>query len=120
MGLGRVFGPVGDGLLPLGRMVGQGEVTARLGRKPFEGETAVDVVLSILNKEPPPLAHHAGGIPPALERIVAKALSKERDERYQTAAELLGDLRALKHRVELHTADRALDGGRELDCAVAE
>src|SRR5207247_132259 len=51
--------------------------------------------------EPPPLARYAREVPPELERIVGKALTKDREERYQTAKDLLVDLRRLRQRLEL-------------------
>jgi Tol biopolymer transport system component/tRNA A-37 threonylcarbamoyl transferase component Bud32 len=70
------------------------------GRQPFAGETSSHVVVSILEREPPPLARYVDGVPEALEWIVAKALTKDREERYQTAREMLTDLRRLKQRLE--------------------
>src|SRR5262249_52054404 len=57
-------------------------ITAHL---PFEGSSNSDVIAAILGKEPPPLARYARDVPDALEWIVTKALTKDRDERYQTA-----------------------------------
>ena len=70
-------------------------------RKPFEGETRSDVVSAILNKEPLPLARYAPDVPAELERIVTKALAKDRNERYQTAKDLAIDLKRLKQRLEV-------------------
>jgi serine/threonine protein kinase/predicted ATPase len=70
------------------------------GRVPFKGPTNSDVMVSVLNREPPPLAQYLPGIQPELERIVMKALAKDREERYQTAKDLLIDLRRLKQRME--------------------
>ncbi len=69
-------------------------------RTPFEGASATDVLAAILNKEPQPLARYQRGVPEALEWIVTKALTKDREGRYQTAKELLTDLRRLKQRLE--------------------
>jgi Tol biopolymer transport system component len=71
------------------------------GRQPFEGETASDVLSLILQKEPPPLAHSAPEVPGELERIVRKALRKDKEERYQTVKDLLIDLRNLRKELEL-------------------
>ena len=71
------------------------------GRAPFEGETTSDVIASILSREPPPLARHSREVPETLERIITKALRKDTQERYQTAKELVTDLRLLKHRSEV-------------------
>jgi serine/threonine-protein kinase len=70
------------------------------GRKPFAGATPSHVVVSILEKDPPPLRSFGREAPEELEWIVAKALAKDREERYQTAKELLNDLRRLKQRLE--------------------
>jgi serine/threonine protein kinase len=71
------------------------------GRQPFEGETASDVMSLILQKEPMPLAHSWPEVPGELERIVRKALRKDREERYQTIKDLLIDLRNLRKELEL-------------------
>jgi serine/threonine protein kinase/Tol biopolymer transport system component len=70
------------------------------GRTPFEGATTADVTVSILEREPPALGAPAGEFPAELDRIVRKALRKDRDERYQTAREMLDDLRAVKQDLE--------------------
>src|SRR6266566_844443 len=71
------------------------------GRQPFEGETASDVMSLILQKEPPPLAHSWPEVPAELERMVRKALRKDKEERYQTIKDLLIDLRNLRKELEL-------------------
>jgi Tol biopolymer transport system component len=70
------------------------------GREPFAGETPTDTLSNILHKEPPPLARFVAGAPPELERIVAKALRKDREERYQVVKDLLLDLKSLKQELE--------------------
>jgi serine/threonine-protein kinase len=71
------------------------------GRLPFDGSNQNEIVASILSdKETAPLARYAQAVPVELERIVAKALRKSRDERYQTAKDLLLDLKALKQELE--------------------
>jgi serine/threonine protein kinase/tetratricopeptide (TPR) repeat protein len=71
------------------------------GRQPFEGETASDVMSLILQKEPPPLTLSLPEVPGELERIVRKALRKDKEERYQTIKDLLIDLRNLRKELEL-------------------
>jgi serine/threonine-protein kinase len=68
------------------------------GRRPFEGETGADIVVSILEKEPLPLAHHASETPAELERIVGKCLRKDRAQRYPSALDLLIDLKDFRSR----------------------
>jgi len=71
------------------------------GCLPFEGSTTSDVLAAILTeKEPPPLARFAREVPAELERIVDKALRKEREKRYQTIKDMMLDLESLKHRLE--------------------
>ena len=66
------------------------------GRSPFEGATQSDVLAAILERAPLPLASHTAEVPEGLEQIVTRALTKELDERYQTAGEVMNDLRRLK------------------------
>jgi hypothetical protein len=53
-----------------------------------------------LDKEPVALSHHLPGVPSELERIVRKALRKDREDRYQVIRELLVDLKDLKRALE--------------------
>jgi Tol biopolymer transport system component len=69
------------------------------GRPPFEGPTSSDVIAAILDREPTSLLVHSPETPKELEWILKKALRKDRDERYQTARELLTDLKNLKDRL---------------------
>ena len=71
------------------------------GRLPFEGKTTSDVVANILHREPPSLLLYRSEMPAEVERIVEKALTKEREERYQSAKELGLDLKRLKQRLEV-------------------
>jgi serine/threonine protein kinase/Tfp pilus assembly protein PilF len=68
---------------------------------PFEGPTTTDVLSMILHREPPSLLLYQSALPAELERIVEKALAKERDARYQTAKDLSVDLKRLKQRLEV-------------------
>ena len=71
------------------------------GRMPFEGSNIHEILASLLSdKETPPLARYAREVPTELERIVAKALRKNRDERYQSIKDMLLDLRSLKQELE--------------------
>ena len=71
------------------------------GRVPFPGETPTETISLILQKDPTPLIRFAPQVPHELERIVGKALTKDRNERYQTMKDLLIDLRALKRKIEV-------------------
>ena len=71
------------------------------GRLPFEGLSSSEVVASLLSeKEPQPLARYSREAPAELERIVSKALRKNREERYQTIKDLQLDLQSLKQELE--------------------
>src|SRR5882724_1513214 len=72
------------------------------GRPPFKSETPNDVIALILQrgKEPLPLARSTPEAPPELQRIITKALQKERDKRYQTIKDLRLDLENLKQEEE--------------------
>src|SRR5262249_36431522 len=63
------------------------------GRAPFEGETPSDVISFILQVEPQRLTQVAPEVPGELERIITKALAKDKDERYQTIKDMLIDLK---------------------------
>jgi serine/threonine protein kinase/tetratricopeptide (TPR) repeat protein len=70
------------------------------GRLAFSGNTTGLVHDSILNRAPLPVSRVNPGAPVDLERIISKALEKDRELRYQTAAELRGDLKRLKRDTE--------------------
>jgi eukaryotic-like serine/threonine-protein kinase len=78
------------------------------GHAPFAGETPAETISLILQKEPAPLARYSHEVPAELERIVTKAVTKDREERYQTAKDVLIDLRNLKKKLEVDAEiDRA-------------
>lgn len=64
------------------------------GRLPFEARSPRDAIVS-MTKEPPPLTHYLSKAPGRLQPIVNKALRRNREERYQTITELLGDLKSV-------------------------
>lgn len=70
------------------------------GHQPFDAETASDVMALILQREPLPLSRYLSEVPGELERIIKKALRKDREERYQTAKDLLIDLRSFRKELE--------------------
>jgi serine/threonine protein kinase len=66
------------------------------GRIPFTGPTSMDTLVAILDKEPAPLEDSVPDTPVELQRIVSKALRKNREKRYQTIKDLLIDLKSFK------------------------
>ncbi|HKY29383.1 MAG TPA: protein kinase [Pyrinomonadaceae bacterium] len=71
------------------------------GHVPFEAETPSEVIALILKQEPSPMARYERQVPHELERIVTKALTKDGEERYQTAKDFLVDLKRLKRQLDL-------------------
>jgi serine/threonine protein kinase/TolB-like protein/Tfp pilus assembly protein PilF len=70
------------------------------GCSPFTGVNGVDIIGAILNQEPLPLRQHSPNTPAELQRIVTKALRKDREQRYQHVKDLRIDLRDLKQELE--------------------
>ena len=78
------------------------------GVLPFQGNTSAIIFNRILSDSPELISKRNSKAPPELDRLVAKALEKDRDFRCQTAAELRADLKRLK---------RDLDSSGRLDSA---
>ena len=72
------------------------------GMLPFRGESSGVIQREILDHAPAPMARLNPDLPPELERIVYKALEKDRDLRYQHAADLRADLKRLKRETDSH------------------
>jgi len=70
------------------------------GRSPFVGATGSDIVASILNEQQPPITEFLPDVPTELEWIVNRALAKDKNDRYQSSGELLGDLKKLRQDLE--------------------
>jgi TolB-like protein/tetratricopeptide (TPR) repeat protein len=68
-------------------------ITCRL---PFPGAHEAAIIYSIVNEQPQPLARYRAAIPDELQRLVGKCLAKSPDERYQSAADLVADLRSIQ------------------------
>ncbi|MGI8432809.1 MAG: protein kinase domain-containing protein [Chthoniobacterales bacterium] len=64
------------------------------GRAPFAGKTPTDVITAILFSDPQPSDKDTAIVPPALQNVLERALRKDPAERYQTAEEMLAELRA--------------------------
>ena len=75
-------------------------------QRPFVGRTKSDVLAAVLMVEPRPLINSFPEIPKELNFIVGKTLKKDREERYQTAKELLIDLKSLRQELEFEAPRR--------------
>ena len=85
------------------------------GILPFQGETSALIFDAILNREPVPVLRLNRNMPERLDDIISKALEKNRDLRYQSAADMKRDLQRLKRDLESgrsashHAADTAAE-----------
>lgn len=72
------------------------------GVRPFVARTPGELLQKIAQSEPEPMSRLSAGIPSELEAVVQRCLEKQPDRRYQTAGELLADLRGLEQRLGPH------------------
>ena len=91
------------------------------GNSPFIAATSNEIISAILSKLPAPqLSRYAHDPPDSLEEIVAKALAKNNNQRYQTSNDLLTDLKLAKHSLqnEASTArDKSIDNAHSISSA---
>jgi serine/threonine protein kinase/tetratricopeptide (TPR) repeat protein len=66
------------------------------GRRAFAGANSVEILAGVLHLDPPPPSHFNSRVPPALDAVVAKAMAKNPEGRYQSAHEMLADLQAAR------------------------
>ena len=92
------------------------------GLMPFKGATVSHTIVQIIEKDPVPLTQFKKRNAPAeLQRIVLKALAKSPDERYQTAKDMVIDLRSLKKRLDVEAEiDRTSTPGMARPTIVSE
>ena len=87
------------------------------GQRPFASASTATTVSAILTEEPPPLSRYSADVPDELQRVVRKCLEKDRDRRYQSAADLAVDLQNLRRDSETQAAVPA-SGSRAAAIAV--
>ncbi|HLZ39674.1 MAG TPA: protein kinase [Candidatus Sulfotelmatobacter sp.] len=93
------------------------------GKLPFAGATSAVVFHAILELDPVPALQLNGTLPPKLQEILEKLLEKDRDLRYQAAAELRSDLKRLKRDTEsgrLQAHDSAAHGASKATVPIAK
>ncbi len=78
------------------------------GQPPFKGRTDSHTRVSIIDHDPAPLLQHVSDVPRQLDRIVSKALAKDKAKRYQTITDLKLDLEQLRDEVHLSTGEKAI------------
>jgi len=78
------------------------------GEPPFKGRTDSHTRVSIIDHDPVPLVQHVPNVPRQLDRIVSKALAKDKLKRYQTVTDLKLDLEQLRDEVHTSTGERAI------------
>ncbi len=71
------------------------------GRAAFTGDELIEVLASVAHREPESLKKLVPGIPDQLEKIVNRAMLKDREQRFQTASELQLELKNLKQELEI-------------------
>jgi len=76
------------------------------GRRPFQGKSTAELASSILRDTPPKLQSTRPDLPQDLERIVGRCLEKAPRERFQTALDVLNELRAVRRAAENGSAQK--------------
>src|SRR5262245_13191707 len=88
------------------------------GRLPFSGANTSETLDRILHSQPDAMARFNYDAPAELERIVRKCLEKDRERRYQSAGELLVDLKNLKRDSDSKAALKEVSAGQAVDSPV--
>ena len=78
------------------------------GRPAFPGSSAVDICAKVIRDDPPPPSQFNASVSPELDRIVQKALTKNADERYQTADEMFAALESTEANAQKAGSDRTV------------
>lgn len=73
------------------------------GHHPFAGPSQAETISAIISRDPPTITRYASEVPPELQRIISKALAKDREKRYQSMKDLSLDLRTLRDQLEFES-----------------
>jgi eukaryotic-like serine/threonine-protein kinase len=79
------------------------------GRKPFSGSNPTETIDKIVHSEPESIARLNYSVPQELERIIRKCMEKDPDRRYQSAADILIDLKNLKRDLDSSNIKQQLE-----------
>jgi len=102
-------------LFSLGGLIYQ----AATGRLPFEGATSAVIFAAILERDPIPPLELNRDLPPKLQEIIQKLLEKDRDLRYQSAADLRSDLKRLRRDTDSARSARRPSGDSHVSVTTA-
>src|SRR5271155_1009394 len=89
------------------------------GKQAFDGNTSAVIFESILNRQPVPSLQLNPNLPPQLERILDRALEKDRDLRYQSAAEMRAEMKILKRTLDSQRTAAAHNSPRSSGTGIA-
>jgi len=89
------------------------------GRMPFDGPTTAELLNAVVNHEPPPLDQKTRGLSPALVMVVSKLMAKDPADRYQTAADVIADLRSIQQTGDIARRRAAVSRQRIRAAAIA-
>ena len=80
--------------------------------QPFTGDDASAILIKIINEPPQPITKFIPNCPPALEQIIERALTKDREKRYQSAEDMAFDLQRIADSLKRDTIDVFLEQGQ--------
>jgi len=69
-------------------------------QRPFAGESETAIAYAVVSETPEPLARYKAGVPAELQQVITKCLAKSPDERYQSVADLIADLKRIRRGLE--------------------
>ncbi|HEX9132139.1 MAG TPA: protein kinase [Ktedonobacteraceae bacterium] len=76
------------------------------GRPPFEGETAVDIVIKHMNEKVPSICRIRPDLPPEMDKFMQKAMAKSPADRYSTPQEFISAIEQLQRRIQAMQPER--------------